>query len=293
MNETILHKLNTEHPLKTDYQIAFLKHVIQELESNNTEEIHDFIYEQLAVKLKDENPEFSYKHFLLNEDTTIAIKESNSFIRDGTTGLKLWPAAMALSEFILQNTELFDGKSILELGSGATAFVGLVLVKACQPQKVVLSDCHEAVIQTLIENVNLNLSKFELEELEKSCVIRKRLKAKNGPEVSVVELPWEDVDRCEDELVNLCKPNIILAADVVYDDSIFDALMKCINKLFELFGSSLVFYLSQSIRNEATFDKFCNLLHASDFKMSEELLENPKISNVSLDQIKIMKIVQE
>lgn len=292
MNETILHKLNTENSLKIDYQITFLKHVIQELEMNNTEEIHDIIYEQLAVKLKEEKTEFSHKHFLLDEENAITLKESNSFIRDGTTGLKLWPAAMALAEFILQNKELFDGNSILELGSGATAFIGMVLIKACQPEKVILSDCHESVIQTMIENVNLNLSTHETEALEKSFIVRQRLKTKNGSELGIVELPWEDVERCEDELVNLCKPNIILASDVVYDDSIFEALMKCMNKLFELFGSSLVFYLSQTIRNEATFEKFCNLLDANDFKMSEESIDGVKISNVSLDEIKILRIMK-
>jgi protein-lysine N-methyltransferase EEF2KMT len=268
--------------------------VIQELDNNNTEEIHDSIYEQLAAKLEDEKPEFSYKHFLLDEgeheDDAITIKESNSFIRDGTTGLKLWPAAMALGEFIMQNKSQFDGKSIVELGSGATAFVGMILIKTCRPEKVILSDCHESVIQTLIENVSLNLSRYETEVMDKSFYVRQRLKKKDGPELGIVELPWEDVDKCADELVNLCQPNILLAADVVYDDTIFEALIKCINKLFELFGTSLIFYLSQTIRNVATFEKFCHLLHVNDFKISEESVEKPTISNVTLDEIKIIRI---
>lgn len=291
MNETVLHKLNAVNPLRTEYQILFIKHLIQELESNHTEEIHDIIYEQLAVKLKEEKPEFSFKHFLLDDQNeAITIKESNSFVRDGTTGLKLWPAAMALAEYVQQEKEIFDGKSILEIGSGATAFVGMVLAKACQPKRIILSDCHESVLETLIENVNLNLPKQQFEEMERTMMFRHRLKTKDEVEIGVIDLPWEEVDKNEMELKKYCKPNILLASDVVYDDSIFDSLMKCVIKLFELFGKSLTFFLSQSIRNEATFNKFCNLLHANNFNVSEEPLKNSIFFNVPTEEIKILRI---
>lgn len=289
INETILHKLNTDHPLKTEYQIIFLKHLIQELEKN-TEEIHDLIFESLAEKVKQETSEFSYKHFLLDDQSNaITIKESNSFVSKGTTGLKLWPAAMALGDLILQNKEKFQGKSVLEIGSGATGFVGMILTKTCDPERVILSDCHESVIQTLTENVNLNFLGKNVEELEKSLIFRQRLKVENKVEFGVVELPWEDIDKSEEELVNLCKPNVLLAADVVYDETIFEALLKCVIKLFDLFPS-LTFFLSQTIRNESTFSKFCNLLHINSFEFTEEPLKTQTISNVSLDEIKILRI---
>ena len=290
MNETVLHKLNTVNPLKTEYQISFIKHVLYELEKNDTEEIHDVIYEQIAEKLVEEKPEFSFKHFLLDDqDEAITIKESNSFIRDGTTGLKLWPAAMALGDFVQQEKEMFDGKSILEIGSG-NGFVGFVLAKACQPKRIILSDCHESVLENLIENVNLNLPKEETEEMERTLMFRHRLKTKDEVEIGVIELPWEEVDKNEVELRKFCKPNILLASDVVYDDSIFDALMKCVNKLFELFGKSLTFFLSQTIRNEETFIKFCNLLHDNNFSISEEKLKTSIFFNVPSEKIKILRI---
>lgn len=281
MKETVLHKLNLSYPLKTDYQIAFIKHIIQSLEREGCEEIHDLIYEQLAVKLKEEKPDFSYKNFLLHEDdcNAMTIRESNSFIRDGTTGLKLWPASMALAEFIVQNESLFHGKSILELGSGATGFVGMVLIKTCRPKKVYLSDCHESVIETLIENVSLNLSKHKAESLENSLLVRHRLKVLDGPELGVLNLPWENVDKHEDELKSEVKPDVLLAADVVYDDSLFGDLIKCITKLFHLASPSLVFYLSQTVRNEETFSKFSNLLCQNNLEASDEKLNNAKTFN--------------
>lgn len=293
MKETILNKLNVDYPLKTDYQIAFLKHVIQSLEREGCEEIHDDIYEQLAVKLKEEKPDFSYKNFLLQADdsSTFTIKESNSFIRDGTTGLKLWPASMALAEFILQNETLFNGKSILELGSGATGFVGMVLVKACRPEKVYLSDCHDSVIETLIENVSLNLIKHKAKPLEKSLLVRHRLKVPNGPELGVLNLPWENVDKHVEELKVDVKPDVLLAADVVYDDTLFTDLIKCITTMFHYASPSLVFYLSQTVRNEETFKKFSDLLHQNNLKTYEERLGNVKTFNWDVNSVtKILRI---
>lgn len=294
IKETILHKLNIDHPLKTEYQILFLKHIISELEANGTEEIHDLIYEQLAMKLKEERPDFSFKHFQIQPNTeAITVKESNSFIRDGTTGLKLWPAALALAEFILQNPENFNEKSILELGSGAQGFVGLTTLRACKPTKVFLSDCHETVLEHLIENMNLNLKQdnVEADSLVKSLLVREKLKAGDGPEVGILNLPWEEVEAVENELRDLIIPDTLLAADVVYDDSIFEALFQCINSCFKLAGPSLKFFLSQTVRNLETFEKFCNLLHQNELSFIEESLSQPTFLNWdSTSEIKILRI---
>lgn len=293
MKATILHKLNVEYPLKTVYQRLFIKHIIEQLERRGSGEIHDIIYEQLAEKLIDDDLEFSYKHFLLTDDDreAITIKESNSFIRDGTTGLKLWPAAMALSRFIVSNKSIFDGKAILELGSGATGFVGMVLLTTCSPRKVYLSDCHESVIDNLVENVKRNLAKYQFDSLESSLMVRQRVQIENGPEFGILNLPWEDVDKNEIELFDVCHPNILLASDVVYDDSIFGALIKCINRLFELSEPPMFFYLSQTVRNIATYEKFCDLLRDNHYEAHEQDLNHPTSFNWEKStEIKILRI---
>lgn len=268
--------------------------MIRELEEQGVEEIHDAIYEQLANKLKEEKSEFSCKHFILDDDDqAITFRESNSLIRDGTTGLKLWPASMALADFILHNKDIFTGRSILELGSGATGFIGMVLIKSCQAEKAYLSDCHDAVLNNLIQNVTLNLQGYQTESLEKSLLVRQRLKVHEGPELGILHFPWEEVDKHEDELITVCQPNILLAADVVYDDSIFDALIKCLLKIFDLSGPSLSFYLSQTVRNPETYEKFCHLLNANSFAISEENINHPPIFNwQKSDEIKILRILR-
>lgn len=295
VHATLENEVNRKYPLHVDYQIAFLKHVIHQLEQHGSKEIHDSFYLLLAIQMAKQKPDFSYKHFVTESDNEpITVKESNSFVRDGTTGLKMWPAAMALGDFVLQNKERFGNKSILELGSGATGFVGLLLIKACSPRMVLLSDCHEAVIDTLVENVNLNLSNATREQGMTSILIRQFHKLSSGSELGVLNMPWEDIDKLEDELRSLGKLDVLLASDVVYDDSLFDALISCIAKLFSISNSTPTFYLSQTIRNPETFDKFCHLLHAEGFATFQEEVKFGKIYNEdSKSEIKILRIAKQ
>ena len=43
----------------------------------------------------------------------------------------------------------------MELGCGA-GLVGIAAVKTCNPSKYVLTDCHETVLETVMENVKIN-----------------------------------------------------------------------------------------------------------------------------------------
>lgn len=296
-----MNEKNLKYPLRHSYQILFLKHIIKELEKAGNEEIFDGFYENLASLIgTDDNEEFSYKHFLRDNDgICITIKEANSFIRDGTTGLKLWPAAIKLSEFILSNKSYFKEKSILELGSGATGFIGMTLLKSTEAHQIFLSDCHDIVLRNLIENVNLNLD-CDKESLGTSLLVRQRLKVNNEKDLGILALPWEEIDEHRNELKTICTPHIILAADVVYDETIFDPLLRCLNSLFSDNGKHpLEFILSQTIRNEATFHKFRELLSANSFDISTMSLDNENVifpgdtlSRQVEDDVRILKITK-
>lgn len=255
----MLHVLNKTHPLKNDYQIVFLKYVIKALEKLGPDaEIHDKFYESLAEKLNIKSADYSHKHYFVEEDV-ISIKESSSFIRDGTTGLSLWPASLTLAEYLVKHKDQFDDKSILELGSGI-GLTGIVLLKACKTPKIYLSDCHESVLEKLVENIDANLLGHNCETIECSTLhVRQRLKVDESRELGVLNLTWENIEESKGWLEKHCIPDIILASDVVYDDSIFDSLIHCLKNLFEL-STSLIFYLAQSIRSQETFNTFCKLL---------------------------------
>jgi len=296
IKETILHERNVKYPLRKDYQIAFIKHIIQQLELNGVAEIHDTFYEILAEKIKEIDSDFSYKHFNVIGSEFISMKESNSFIRDGTTGLKLWPAAVTLSNYIINNPNVFNDKSILELGSGSSGLVGLTLLKSSKCKQIFLSDCHDTVVNNLIQNINLNLEKCNIENLESSLLIRQHL-CINTCEIGVLTLAWEDIIDNQIELFEKCKINVILAADIVYDSSIFEALISCLKILFKIYcDSSLQFILSQTIRNQETFNEFCELLKDNSFDVAEISIENIEwkipFVNEPLNDVKIFKICQ-
>lgn len=257
MYQTVFHELNKKHPLKNDYQIAFLKYVIKALEKLGAE-IHDKFYESLAEKLNIKSVDYSHKHYFVEADV-ITIKESTSFIRDGTTGLSLWPASLRLAEYLVKHKDQFKDKSILELGSGI-GLIGIVLLKACKTPKIYLSDCHESVLEKLVENIDANLLGHNFETIKCSNLhVRQRLKIDESIELGILNLTWENIEESKKWLEEYCVPDIILASDVVYDDSIFDSLIHCLKNLFEL-STSLIFYLAQPIRCQETFNTFCKLL---------------------------------
>lgn len=227
-----------------------------------------------------------------DDDAVVTIKESNSFIRDGTTGLVLWPAAIALTDFVLQNSKNFRNKSVLELGSGASGFVGITLGRHCLPRKMIMSDCHGSVIKTLMENVRMNFEKFSSFEDDRTTNLIDKIVTDKNIEIGILDLPWEDADRCKEDLKQI-QPDIVLAADVVYDDTIFAALIGCLKEIFQNF-SGIDFYLSQTIRNEDTFNKFCQLLKENGFSITnqnflQKYLKHHLI-NEDAGKIKILKV---
>ena len=58
---------------------------------------------------------------------------------DGNEGLRVWEAGIAFSRYILQHKTEFNGKTVVELGSG-TGIVGLTLLKHSAANKIVFSD---------------------------------------------------------------------------------------------------------------------------------------------------------
>ncbi|KAH3764320.1 protein N-lysine methyltransferase METTL21A [Pelomyxa schiedti] len=67
------------------------------------------------------------------------------------TGQVVWPSAQVLSQFIVENRDLFRNKEVLELGAG----VGLCgLVVANFASRVTLTDYHEVVLKALQKNVD-------------------------------------------------------------------------------------------------------------------------------------------
>lgn len=258
MNLTFLDPLILKNPIKYEYQTTCLKTIIKLLEVQKDLEVNDVIYETYcrlsASSLSQED--FCYKHYILN-DTVITLKESASFISNGTTGLCSWQAAKALAEWIIMNKDIFKEKTVLELGSG-TGLLGIVTAKVCPVKRINLSDCHPVVLRVLEDNVKINhpeFSELEAVDLRLQSILQD---SSTGKTISVMNLPWEEVD----EIVSkeIIETDLIIASDIVYDNTLFDDLLFTVNKIFQLNSNKCKLIISCTERNPSTLEKFLNLL---------------------------------
>ncbi|CAH1250002.1 METTL22 [Branchiostoma lanceolatum] len=145
-----------------------------------------------------------------------------------TVGLQVWRGALLMCDFILHNQDIFKSHSILELGGG----VGLVSIVAgaVGASKVFCTDIGDKLLELCRDNVLGNQHLFEpnsegkvgvkkldwLEEgLPEVCETGKCLKTPS--EWSSADL--EDVERNVD---------ILLAADIAYDNDLTDGFFKSV-----------------------------------------------------------------
>lgn len=232
-------------------------------------EVCDELYENLCNLLtRQKEADTVFKHYILDNDsrTCISLKESKNIISQGTTGLHCWQAAQALADWCLSHSEDLKGKRVLELGSGV-GLTGITTVLCCELQRYIFSDCHSAVLNALCENVLLNLST----PTDKDChtvvgnntktVQNTLLEIKHkNTDVAVMNLPWADITK---ETVS--EVDFVLAADVVYDSSIFIDLCQALKNL--LHHKKTVAIIACTVRDQNTIQQFLNSLVQYEIKI--------------------------
>lgn len=137
-------------------------------------------------------------------------------------GLQLWRGAYLLADFILSEKSNFEGKVVLELGTG----IGFTSIAAgIYAKQVICTDLDTGGILNLIRrNINRN---------------KKLTKA----EFSVLPLDFY-AQKLPKELDEKLKAvDIILAADVVYDNNLTEAFINTLIKLLDTPGKKK-FYLA-------------------------------------------------
>ena len=144
-----------------------------------------------------------------DREGTIQIEHSVSTELD-LVGLQVWRGAFLLADYILSHPDLFKDQTILELGSG----VGLTsIVASYLAKEVICTDINAGDILNLIErnflrNFPYVRSGYHIEE------------------VNFLNLGWSK--KLEEKLQSA---NIVLAADVIYDDKITDGFIRTLSKL--------------------------------------------------------------
>lgn len=155
----------------------------------------------------------------------------------GTTGLRTWEAALHLGTYLCQNQSIVKGKRILELGAG-TGYLSILCANFLQSTHVIVSDGSDDVINNLSENFCLN----NLQE---------------SPLITPMDIKWgHALLGTEEEEWNGGKPvDVVLGADITYDQSVIPALIRTILDIFNLHPMVEV-YISATQRNEQTFQVF-------------------------------------
>uniref|UniRef100_A0A1A9W1W2 FAM86 N-terminal domain-containing protein n=1 Tax=Glossina brevipalpis TaxID=37001 RepID=A0A1A9W1W2_9MUSC len=261
VNYTYKCQLNQEMPIKLQYQLNFFKQLIAYLEANYSE-IHDSIYESFCEIQRnvanDQSKKFAFKHYILSEKVHFTLKESKSFVADGTTGLCSWQAALALTDYLLHHKVVLWNRRVLELGSG-TGFCGFIIHKLCKPKYTLLTDGSLSCVKLIGENIELNCLQTE-EIMDNKWLVDDRI------------LEWGLADwkaiNCAKQVKTLV-PDILLAADVVYDNNVFDDLLQAIDYVFNLRQNKVKMFLATTVRNETTLNSFLNKLENFRFQIEE------------------------
>ncbi|XP_062138294.1 protein-lysine N-methyltransferase EEF2KMT [Drosophila sulfurigaster albostrigata] len=259
------HELNQFFPVRRSYQEAFVKRLLQLLKDH--EDLHDDIFDsmcgQLAKASLDDavsdgtsssttTSSYAYKHYVLQPGQHITLRESNSFVSEGTTGLCTWEAALALADYLLQHANLLAGKHVLELGAGAGLLGILLKHRSLQLQvgQVLLTDGSAPCVQLMRHNIALNFKDVDDVVATPQCA----------------ELRWNRV--AQFEWSKYAIPDLLLAADVVYDETQFEWLLQALDYIFDLAQNRCQMLLASTVRNVDTLHKFMVKLEEHHYQVT-------------------------
>ncbi|XP_073127141.1 uncharacterized protein [Henckelia pumila] len=169
-----------------------------------------------------------------------------------SVGLQVWGAELVLADFVLHmmyNSSKFDGIVAIDLGAG-TGLIGMVLARAANT--VFITDHGDEVLGNCAKNVHLNVGLFH-----------------ENASIYVRELDWNhqwpprDIENSSSqkksyvwivsEVEELNRASLLVAADVIYNDDLTDALFSILEVLMST-DQEKVLYLALEKRYNFTMD---------------------------------------
>ncbi|KAK6067102.1 hypothetical protein SCUP515_10306 [Seiridium cupressi] len=267
------------YPLPPRYRLRVLKEMMSRIETSIedweqhgvSDDLMECLSELLASPLPSEVDAAQQKSYvtyslsLLDNQTrletslppSVTLLESRNLISaGGTTGLKTWEAALHLGQYLCKNPSLIQGKRVLELGAG-TGYISILCAKYLGPRQVIASDGSDDVVANLPEN-------FFVNGLQGSKI------------VTAMDLKWgHALVGTEEASWNGGKPiDVVLGADVTYDESVIPMLVSAIGELFDLYPAVKIL-IAATERNRKTYDAFLRVCEQRRFKVHEVDFELP------------------
>ncbi|PHH83898.1 hypothetical protein CDD83_2846 [Cordyceps sp. RAO-2017] len=170
------------------------------------------------------------------DEPGIRLREKRSLISAcGTTGLRTWEAALHLGQYLCLHPDVVAGKRVLELGAG-TGYLSILCAKYLSATHAVVSDGSDEVVDSLTGNFRLNVA--------------------DSARLSPRMLRWGRAQpRAQEGDQGQSPVDVVLGADITYDDRAMPALVETIVDLMGLSSGAEV-YIAATQRNERTFATF-------------------------------------
>lgn len=166
---------------------------------------------------------------------------------------------MFLCEFIGKNVKLFNGKNVLELGSG-TGICGIMAAKI--GANVIMSDNNPFSLELIEKNIKLNNIKAHF-----------------------MEIAWAN----REHLTKMFSNDIdcIIGSDLCYEETQFESLLLTVSFLMKIFQpKEIPFYLTYEFR--CSHHQIQCLLNK--FKLSSQLLSCNTDFKIHLYRINLCKV---
>lgn len=183
---------------------------------------------------------------------SITLLESRNLLAaGGTTGLRTWEAALHLGEYLCASySNLIRDNAILELGSG-TGYISILCAKYLGAAHVISTDGSDDVVTSLTGN-------FKLNGIQDTSVVDAEV-LKWGDSTASKTLLESNKDK---------KIDLILGADVTYDESAIIALTATFEDFFEM-RPGVRIIIAATLRNEKTFSFFREACAQKSYQFEE------------------------
>ncbi|XP_036053525.1 methyltransferase-like protein 22 isoform X1 [Onychomys torridus] len=223
------------------------------------DKVHPMILAQEEDDLMGDQAQESCLHDIIKIEHTMATPLED-------VGKQVWRGALFLADYILFRRDLFQGRTVLELGAGT----GLAsIVAATMAHTVYCTDVGTDLLAMCQRNVALN----------------SHLAATRDGVIKVKELDWLKDDLCTDPKVPFSwseedisdlydHTTVLFAAEVFYDDDLTDALFNTLSRLVHRLKNACTAILSVEKRFNFTLRHLDVTCEAYDhFRASLDSLE--------------------
>ncbi|KAI7786398.1 hypothetical protein LA080_003639 [Diaporthe eres] len=186
----------------------------------------------------------TYRLSLVQPPEHIDILENRSLLAaGGTTGLRTWEAALHLGQYLSINGHHVAGKRVLELGAG-TGYLSILCAKMLAAAHVTASDGSEEVVEKLADNFALNGLEWDYNVSGSARLSPKLLKWGHAL-VGTEEPEWNGGRKID----------LVIGADVTYDQKVIPFLVSTLTELVELDPETEII-ISATQRNAETLMAF-------------------------------------